>query len=92
MGENIEKVFKDFIRNTPKNVKPDFNIGDKVESYTYTMEYSINKLKVNTSEKAVKYEIIKKHSSDKYDIQMIDKPDDVEKNVDGKYLFPSVES
>jgi len=92
MENNVEKIFKDFILNTPKNDKSDFNIGDTVESYIYRMEYSINRLKVNTSKDVVKYEVIKKHSSNKYDIKMIDKPFDVEKNVDGKYLFPSTAS
>jgi hypothetical protein len=49
MEEDVEKIFKDFILNTPKNDKSEFNIGNIVESYNYRMEYSINCLKVNKS-------------------------------------------
>ena len=87
--ENIEKIFRDFILNTPKNKQPDFKIGDIVNLYIYKMEYSLNHLNVNTEKDVIEYEVIKKHSDDKYDIKKISDPTKIEKDVDGKHLFPT---
>lgn len=89
MEKDVEKIFNDNILNTPKNNDVIFNIGDIVETRIYQMEYPIDRHSIKNAEKIVKYEVIKKHPSNKYDIKKLDSSGEVETEVDGKYLFKS---
>ncbi len=67
----------------PLNHAQKYKVGDAVEYSIYTIDP--NKI----SETKVKSEILKDNLNGTYDIKNVVPPCDVEKEVDGKYLFPS---